>query len=690
MRLRTVVKITVVVVVAVLVAAVAALRSIDFDRHRGLIAERVEAATGRKLVIAGRLELRLISLAPALTVADVTFANAAWGSRPEMVRLKRLEAEIALLPLLIGTVEFRRLVLVAPEILLETDAQGRGNWLFETGAPGPAGSGAPEGGDGEQGAPALPAVSEVRIEDATLTYRDGRTGETTTLVIERLSGWAESANSPLSLKAEGSYNGARFSASAVLGALSGFDDSGAPFPVAVTAEAGGATVKVTGTVRGPRQGSGVDVNLSLAGEDLAALGAFAGIGLPAAGPYGLAARIAERDGAIEITGLEARVGKSDLTGTAKVIRGERPNVQARLASTLIDLDDLAGPAPGEGGPEEGGPKEGGKAGGRLFSDAPLGLEGLAAADGEVTLTAQRIAGRGPTLENVTVTATLKDGRLDVKPVTAEVADGRLEAEAVVEVGGGAPRVAATVKVTALDLAVAASEMGIEETLSGRGSLDVGVGGRGGSVRAIMAGLNGSAGLALGESRLDNAYMKVLLADLSKAVLGKGDAAKVNCLVGRFEITDGRAVSRALVMDTEGVTITGAGYIDLGAEELDLLLTPEPKKVSLANLAVPVRVRGPLAAPTIFPDPAGVAKKAAKAAVGAMTGVGALGLLAPLMGEGAVAGRDDSPCLALPGGEARAGEREAAPAANKGPEDVLIEGVGDGLESIGKGIKGLFE
>ncbi|MBM3582038.1 MAG: AsmA family protein, partial [Alphaproteobacteria bacterium] len=117
----------VVLAVAVIVAGVAVLKSMDFDNYRGLIADQVKAATGRELVIAGPLKVE-VSLNPALAVEGVTFANAPWGSRKDMIVLKRLAAEVQLLPLLRGEVRVNRMVLSGLDALFEIDGQGRANW----------------------------------------------------------------------------------------------------------------------------------------------------------------------------------------------------------------------------------------------------------------------------------------------------------------------------------------------------------------------------------------------------------------------------------------------------------------------------------------------------------------------------------------------------------------------------------
>ncbi|MGH6948917.1 MAG: AsmA family protein, partial [Kiloniellales bacterium] len=120
----------VVLLVAIVVAGYAVVSSYDFEELRSEIERQAQAATGRKLTISGPIDLK-VSLTPAITLEGVTFANADWGSRPAMATVKRFELEVALLPLLTGKLVAKRLVLVEPDILLETGPQGEGNWNFE-------------------------------------------------------------------------------------------------------------------------------------------------------------------------------------------------------------------------------------------------------------------------------------------------------------------------------------------------------------------------------------------------------------------------------------------------------------------------------------------------------------------------------------------------------------------------------
>lgn len=186
--------------VALLVVA-----QLDFSRYKPLIAEQVQAATGRALAIDGEIRLAP-SLVPSLAVENVRFANAPFGTRPDMVTAARLEAAVALLPLLRGEIDIRRVTLIAPDILLETDKSGRGNWEFAAASQSPAAAPAADSG-------ALPKLGALTIEGGLLTYRDGVSGKATTLAVTRLV----AAGDPLAIDMAGAYDGTPLALKAKLG-----------------------------------------------------------------------------------------------------------------------------------------------------------------------------------------------------------------------------------------------------------------------------------------------------------------------------------------------------------------------------------------------------------------------------------------------------------------------------------------
>jgi uncharacterized protein involved in outer membrane biogenesis len=76
-----------VLLIAIIVAAYLILSTYDYNKFKPRIAKVVEDATGRKLTLAGDIDLE-VGLSPTLVVEDVSFQNATWGSRPELAKLK--------------------------------------------------------------------------------------------------------------------------------------------------------------------------------------------------------------------------------------------------------------------------------------------------------------------------------------------------------------------------------------------------------------------------------------------------------------------------------------------------------------------------------------------------------------------------------------------------------------------------
>ena len=141
-------------------------------------------------------------------------------------------------------------------------------------------------------------------------------------------------------------------------------------------------------------------------------------------------------------------------------------------------------------------------------------------------------------------------------------------------------------------------------------------GTGGSPRALASSLNGHAEIIRGQGTIDNDLLGVAaagLGDILSPMMEDSGKLRLNCLFIRFDIKDGRATSRAIVVDTDAFTLIGGGTIDLKTEQLDLAFDTESKSVSLVSLAVPFNITGTLAQPTASPDAAGLAKGVAKVA-----------------------------------------------------------------------------
>ncbi|MBV1799345.1 AsmA family protein [Siccirubricoccus sp. G192] len=314
------------------VAALAVLyASFDPEAQKPRIAAAVEQATGRRLTLAGPVGLKL-SLVPTVTLQDVALANMPGGSRPEMATARRVEVQMALLPLLSRRVEVRRLVLVAPDILLETDAEGRPNWAF-TPAPAaapaaPADGAAPATTPEEAARPLAVAVERLSITEGRIAYRDGQTGRTRALTISRLETEESGSGGPLRLDGALALDGVPFTLQGETGSLARLaapEPDAAPWPLRLALAAEGARLTVEGGIARPREAKGWQVAVTAAVPDLARLAPLLpDAPLPPLRDLALSARLAEAGGAWpEVADLRLTAGESDLNALLPGLRLQR-------------------------------------------------------------------------------------------------------------------------------------------------------------------------------------------------------------------------------------------------------------------------------------------------------------------------------------------------------------------------------
>ncbi|GAC1341495.1 MAG: hypothetical protein NVSMB18_13680 [Acetobacteraceae bacterium] len=255
--MRRVLLILALLLLALPVAAVIAVRAyLDGDALRARAQAAVLRATGRELSIIGPVRL-VWSLVPTIEAADVRLANPPGLSRPDFLRVERVQAQVALLPLLSGRVEVRRLALVGPDVLLERDAAGRPNWVLSPPAAAPSIEPA-----APSAAPRMQVVvGSVTIEGARLAWRDK--GGVLQAVSPGLSYAPESGE----IVGTVLVNGVAVAVSGSAGPV-----AGAAWPLSLQLAGGGVSAMVAGTTAQAR--------VTVAAPDLATSSALAGQALP--------------------------------------------------------------------------------------------------------------------------------------------------------------------------------------------------------------------------------------------------------------------------------------------------------------------------------------------------------------------------------------------------------------------------
>ena len=139
---------------------------------------------------------------------------------------------------------------------------------------------------------------------------------------------------------------------------------------------------------------------------------------------------------------------------------------------------------------------------------------------------------------------------------------------------------------------------ISAVLSGRGDAEVSFLGVGQTVDTIMRSLSGQGAVNVGRGAIEGIDLDNLLGSYDVA----GGTTVFDALTARFTMDQGVLRNNDLRMVLTNFDTTGVGQVNLGAQTLDYTITPKALRVNKdRGLAVPVRVYGPWADPSIKPD-----------------------------------------------------------------------------------------
>lgn len=674
-------------IVVLIVAIYVILSSYNYNNLKPYIAKAAWDATGRKLTIGGDIELD-IGLTPALVLTDIKFENARWGSRPDFVKVKRFEVQVALLPLLRRHIEIKRFILLEPDILVETDKLGKFNLSFE----------APEKSvqqrKVEKGPPEgiakLPAFTfnKLLVEKGNLAYRDGQSGKTYNVMLSRFTASATGIDSPVEIALEGNFNKKPFEVTGTLGPLLALVNPGKSWPLGLTAKVANATVAIDGSIKDPLAQRGIDLGFRIQAQDLRELSQIAGKALSLNEPLELAGRATDiGPKTYRISDFKVKLGSNDISGSMEINLAKKPpQLTAMLSSEKLDLRPFLSKS-----------KEKSKAvakpdkPARVFPDDPLPLDVLEQAEATVKIRAGQILLPQLAVNDLTTDISLEGGRLSVKPIKATIGGGRLNGLITLQSRGKAAAMATQLEVYGFELGKMLKELNISDVLAGNLDVDFNLNGLGRSMATLMTSLDGHTSIVMTNGRINNKYVDLLGADLSASIFRllnpvkeKTDHTAINCLVSRFDIKKGLADSTALVLDTSRMVVVGEGKIDFRTEELDLALKPVAKEgvgfsglgklsMGLGELSKPFKLGGTLAEPSLALDPAQAALTLGKA-IGGVALFGPVGIIAALVSG---TSGDKNPCLAA---------IEAAKKGSKVSGGEKPKGVGEG---IGRSLKKLF-
>ena len=589
--------------IALVVIAVAiAVATVDVHTLLGPLQARIKSDTGRDLVFAGPVDLKL-SLQPTLVASDVRLSNAPWGRAPQMLRAQRIDLQVALLPLLQRRFELTELALIEPQIALETDAKGRGNWELAT----PAASPAPPSAGEAAGLGAF-ALANMSIQNGSLAFHNGATGKTTQVAIERFAVHTGSGNSPVAAELKGKVGDVALALTGTLGSLDALRTGQSPYPIAIKGEIDGK-------------------------------------------PAALTARIARAESTTTLDPFDLSWGTLAAKGQVRVIAsGTRTKYVFSLTAPTWSPADAAvvtGAALGVSGP-----KGALSSSHYLFSDQALPLDALKAIDAEGDLSiATLVLDERTRLQAVKLKLALKSGRLDIPALQANGLGGTLQGRLAIDAArSGAPGLSLKLDGRDLDLAAILAVAGAPRQIKGgKTTVAVDVASRGASLHQWAASATGQVMANIGATTLVNTKVDLesVLDKLMQAVnpfRDRDPSTELICAVVRLPLADGIAkIDRSIAIETKKIGVSASGTLDFREEKLDLAFHPKVRQgipLDIPQFAQLVRFSGPFAHPAISIDAAGSALTIAK--IGAAIGTSGLSIL----GSSIVSGVVDSGSLCV--------------------------------------------
>jgi uncharacterized protein involved in outer membrane biogenesis len=553
----------------------------DLSRYQARLTEQIRKVTGRELSTRVPLSVR-ISREPALVAEGVTLTNAAWGSRPELARVRKVTMYLDPFALFLGEARVGRVLLEGADILVERNEAGDTNLEM---LPPPEGSG-PHPGENRslrlKPNPAFPWIDTIEVRDSVLTIAEG--AGRPPVVLEVASGTFKSSapNQPLQMDARlASPQAAAFALTGTIGSFDGWI-RGLPGNIDLQGSFGGGKIAIKGSV-GIK---GTNVQIAGEGPDIAAFGPYIRLPLPSGGPYVVNAKASTLRSNFKVEVPTLKIGQSELSGEVlfRVDRHDVPTVTVNIDANVIDAAGLrASPtaATATTTPVQ-----------RRFLPAmPFSATWLGRSTLAVTARVGEVTGLSSKVTNGSVTLNSGESRFALR-AAASIGAGSAGFDLVYDPAGriGQATLTATAsRVSFQDLsALLGVDLGLKDAV---GDIDLRLRGGGRSTRDALNVASGTIEISAAKGVWPQNGVAGWPAETQRLLGGGESGVPFNCIAGRFEVSGGVANLRRLVIDTPRATMVGGGFVHLRSESWEFILAPEARDAQGASLASPLRLKG---------------------------------------------------------------------------------------------------
>lgn len=610
------------------------------DDYRDDLINLVEEQTGRAFTIDGSLDLHLNPPLVGFEVHDISFDNPPGFGQEPMLTAKRVEAYLQVIPLLLGELRIRSVLLDGLQLRLRRKSNGHTNWsdlLTNKDAPSPS--------PGDPGKATGIDLAEIHLTDGTIAIWDELRnrrlrGSHLDLNLKNLT---SGGNVQVALNGElmawlDTRAESRINAQVQMTTDLALKDGGEK----ITGEDLDMTLELTGpafafmrinptieaesfrwdqasdtlrldgteaTVEGAQlrlaplevkslsgkpeltghvEGTGVDVLHWLALwneevptlEDPTALRFLKWQGDLRIHPQG-----------VQLSGLDAVLDSTPIRGELSLLDFDRPRVALDLQVGEIDLDRYL-PQDQEAEAEEKPDAEG------TASPEPssLPIDWLRQQRLVAKVALERLHWQGLQFAETHAQLTANQGLWEVESLDGRINDGTVEASAELDVSGGIPLYRLDLKLEQMELGrvIALFDEHGHTPIEGTTDLNLAFNARGHRMATLWPSLTGFASLTVRNGVLQVGGVAQAVEAAVAALQGRPSETTsqgklpFDLLLASWDANDGRLTSRELKLNAGAISLDGLGYIDLPHSSIDYQLNVW----SGDSLRIPVRIRGP--------------------------------------------------------------------------------------------------
>jgi uncharacterized protein involved in outer membrane biogenesis len=389
-----------------------------------------------------------------------------------------------------------------------------------------------------------------------------------------------------------------------------------------------------------------DFHVHLKGTTLSSLAVLFNKDLPGLASYEFDGNVTVRDQKVSLSALHAKLGKSDVAGRMQIAwNGPRPRLSGSFSSEFIEpkiLEQLSPPsettpetenvpdqtadkplkeavAIGEGVVDFVSPiklPEIGDADSRtrIIPDWVLPVQSFRSIDLDFYWAVKRLSMPPVQMEDVIAVLTLKDGILTAGPLEFGHLGSMTTGKLTVNGTSTVPHAAVEITTTNLDYGGLLKAFKVTNLVEGSTDLILATEGNGRSLRELAGTANGHLDIVAGPARLATRYVELWASNLMTSMLSEAwhreKFAQYHCGAAYIDIQNGEMKTNSLLIEASDHSVVAAGTLNLGTEELDVVVTPRPKDLAFLSLAAPIRMTGPLRAPKISTNAQSIASSKA--------------------------------------------------------------------------------